>query len=85
MPEKIEFEQRAQAVLRKCSYKKIFCKYEANLLQNTHAEANFTEITLRHWSCPVICCIFSEYLWRVPSEEWFIENLYRISFVQLSF
>ena len=41
--------------LHRCSYKKMFWKYAANLEENTHAEVRFqqSEITLRHGCFPV--------------------------------
>ena len=45
----------AEAVLQRCSYKKLFWKYAVNLQENTHAEAqcNFIEIALWHGCSPV--------------------------------
>ena len=53
-----------EAATQRCSWEKMFWKYAINLQENTHAEVlcNFIEIALRHGCSPIICCIFSEYL-----------------------
>ena len=52
----------AAAVLHSCYCKKVFWKYAANLLENTHTKCDFNifakqitllEITLQHWYSPV--------------------------------
>ena len=49
--------KRTEAALQRCSYKKVFWKYLANLLENTHVEvwyqSSFIEITLRHGCSPL--------------------------------
>ena len=37
----VNFEQVAEAVHHKCSYKMVLCKYAANLQENTQAEDRF--------------------------------------------
>ena len=47
----------SEAALQRCSYKKLFWKYAANLQENAHAEvlfqSNFIDITIRHGRSPV--------------------------------
>ena len=53
--------------IQMCSYKRVFWKYAANLLENTHAEVGFWS----HFSMGVllkICCVFSEHLFNQPNK-----------------
>ena len=45
----------SEAATQRCSQEKVFWKYAANLLENTHAEVrfHFIEISLRHGCSPV--------------------------------
>ena len=52
----------SEAAVSRCSLKKVFWKYAANLLENTHEEVQFQAILLKsHFGMGVllqICCIF---------------------------
>ena len=59
-PSGIWCESMSEAAVQRCSYEKVFWKYETNLQENTHAEkwisiklqSNFIEITLQHGCSP---------------------------------
>ena len=59
-PSGIWCESMSEAAVQRCSYEKVFWKYETNLQENTHAEkwisiklqSNFIEITLQHKCSP---------------------------------
>ena len=57
-----------EAAIQRCSYKKVFWKYTANLQENAHTELQFqygcfTTLLKSHFGVLLyICCIFSEYL-----------------------
>ena len=41
LPGMMKLHVRAKAAIHRCSYKKVFWKYAANLHENSHAEVQF--------------------------------------------
>ena len=58
----ITFFITLQAALQRCSYKKVFWKYAANLQETPLPKCNFNKFALQlYWNHSSACCIFSEH------------------------
>ena len=81
-------QEDAEAATQRCSWEKVFWKYAANLLENTHAEvwfqiklySNFFEITLRHGCSVNLLLIFRTPFPRNTSELLPLKMLQYFSF-----
>ena len=65
----------SEAAIQRCSYKKVFRKYAANLQKNIHVElwvSNFIEIALQHGCFPVNLLHIFKTLFLKNTSEWLL-------------